>query len=43
MCIRDRVAIATDEPPVEKIQLPVLDLNKIDKNAEFIMERFLKK
>jgi len=37
------VAIATDEPTVEKIQLPVLDLNKIDEIAEFIMERFLKK
>ncbi len=37
------VAIATDEPPVEKIKLPVLDLNKIDEIAEFIMKRFLKK
>ena len=37
------VAIATDEPPVEKIQLPVLDLNKIDEIAKFIMKRFLKK
>ena len=36
------VAIATDEPPVKKIQLPVLDLNKIDEIAEFIMARFLK-
>ena len=37
------VAIATDEPPVKKIKLPVLDLNKIDEIAEFIMKRFLKK
>ena len=37
------VAIATDEPPVKKIKLPVLDLNNIDEIAEFIMERFLKK
>ena len=37
------VAIATDEAPVEKIKLPVLDLNKIDEIAEFIMKQFLKK
>ena len=36
------VAIASDETLFGKIKLPVLDLNKIDEIAEFIMERFLK-
>ena len=39
--VKGVVAIATDEPPVEKIKLQILDLNKIDEIAEFIMERFL--
>ena len=37
------VALATDEVPDEKIQLPVLDLNQIDEIAEFILKSFLEK
>ena len=36
------IAFATDMPPKETIQLPVLDLNNIDEIADFIKERFLK-
>jgi molybdopterin-guanine dinucleotide biosynthesis protein B len=35
------IALATDIPPGEKIQLPVLDLNNIDEIADFIKDRFL--
>ena len=35
------IAFATDIPPGEKIQLPVLDLNNIDEIADFIKDRFL--
>ncbi len=37
------IALATDEKLVEKIQLPLLDLNNIDEIAQFVMKRFLKK
>ena len=37
------IALATDLAPREDIEIPVLDLNKIDEIAEFIMERFLNK
>jgi molybdopterin-guanine dinucleotide biosynthesis protein B len=36
------IAFATDVPPSEEIQLPVLDLNNIDEIADFIKDRFLK-
>ena len=36
------IAFATDVPPSEEIQLPVLDLNNIDEMADFIKDRFLK-
>ena len=35
------IAFATDVPPSEEIQLPVLDLNNIDEIADFIKDRFL--
>ncbi len=37
------IALATDEKIVEKIHLPVLDLNNIDEIAQFVMKHFLKK
>ena len=37
------IALATDQPPSEEIQLPVLDMNNSDEIAEFIMQRFLRK
>ena len=36
------IALATDQPPDEIIQLPVLDLNDIEEIADFIKQRFLK-
>lgn len=34
------IALATDLAPREDIEIPVLDLNKIDEIAEFIMEKY---
>ena len=34
------IALATDKVPTKEIPLPVLDLNKTDEIADFIMQRF---
>ena len=36
------IALATDLPPSEKMQLPILDLNDINEIADFIKQRYLK-
>ena len=36
------IALATDLPSCEKIELPILDLNNIDEIADFIKLRYLK-
>jgi len=37
------IALATDLAPSEEIEIPILDLNKIDEIAEFILVKFLGK